>query len=83
MASPIWRAHNDLGQFDDARRCIAEAMTTAETTKERWSEAEVNRVAGEIAVKSSKPLRTRKSISSTHSPSRVSSKQSPLNCEPP
>jgi predicted ATPase len=29
-------------------------MTTMETTKERWSEAEVHRIAGEIALKSPK-----------------------------
>ena len=39
-----------LGQFDDAWRCIGEAMTAVETTKERWCEAEVNRIAGEIAL---------------------------------
>ena len=30
-------------------------MTTVETTKERWCEAEVNRIAGEIALKSPEP----------------------------
>jgi class 3 adenylate cyclase/predicted ATPase len=45
-------AHAELGQFDDAWRCIGEAMTTIETTKERCWEAEVHRVAGEIALKS-------------------------------
>ena len=45
----------ELGQFDNAWRCIAEAMTTMETTKERWVEAEVNRTAGEIALKSPEP----------------------------
>jgi predicted ATPase len=30
-------------------------MTTMETSKERWSEAEVNRIAGEIALKSAEP----------------------------
>ena len=30
-------------------------MTAVETTKERWFEAEVNRIAGEIALKSPKP----------------------------
>ena len=49
------RAHADLGQFDDAWRCIGEAMTAVETTKERWCEAEVNRIAGEIALKSPEP----------------------------
>ena len=48
-------AHADLGQFDDAWRCIGEAMSTIETTKERWCEAEVNRIAGEIALKSPEP----------------------------
>jgi predicted ATPase len=46
------RAHAELGQFEDARRCIGEAMTAVETTKEKWSKAEVHRVAGEIALKS-------------------------------
>jgi predicted ATPase len=45
-------AYAELGQFDDAWRCISEAMTAIETTKERWHEAEVNRTAGEIALKS-------------------------------
>jgi predicted ATPase len=47
-------AYGKLHQFDDAWRCIAEAISTAETTKERWCEAEVNRVAGEITLMSSK-----------------------------
>ena len=46
-------AYAELGQFDDAWRCIGEAMTAVDTTKERWCEAEVHRVAGEIALKSS------------------------------
>ena len=41
-----------LGKFDDARRYIAEAMTTMEASKEKWFEVEVNRIAGEIALKS-------------------------------
>jgi predicted ATPase len=49
------RAHAELGQFDDAWRCISEAITAMETTKERWCEAEVNRNAGEIALKSPEP----------------------------
>ena len=44
-------AHFDLGQLDDALRYIGEAMSTTEATKERWSEAEINRIAGEIALK--------------------------------
>jgi predicted ATPase len=45
-------AYAELGQFDDAWRCIREAMAIIETTKERWCEAEVNRIAGEIALMS-------------------------------
>jgi predicted ATPase len=43
-------AYAKLGQFDDAWRCIEEAITAVETTGERWCEAEVNRIAGEIAL---------------------------------
>jgi class 3 adenylate cyclase/predicted ATPase len=46
--SHLARAHTELGQFDDAWRCIGEAMTAVETTKEKWCEAEVYRIAGEI-----------------------------------
>jgi predicted ATPase len=45
-------AHAELGQLDEAWRCIGEAMSAIETTKERWFEAEVNRIAGEVASKS-------------------------------
>ena len=53
--SYLARAYAELGQFDDAWRCIGEAMTAVETTKERWCEAEINRIAGEIALKSPEP----------------------------
>ena len=33
--SYLARAHAELGQFDDAWRCIGEAMTAMETTKEK------------------------------------------------
>jgi predicted ATPase len=46
------RAYAELGQFDDAQRSISDAMSAVETTKERWCEAEVHRMAGEIALKS-------------------------------
>ena len=49
------KAHAELNQFDEAWRCIGEAVTTVETTKERWCEAEVNRIAGEIALLTPKP----------------------------
>jgi predicted ATPase len=49
------RAYAELGKFEDAWRCIGRAMTAVETTKETWYEAEVNRMAGEIALKSPEP----------------------------
>jgi predicted ATPase len=48
-------AYAKVGQFEEAWRCISEAMTAVETTKERWCEAEINRMAGEIAFTSPKP----------------------------
>jgi predicted ATPase len=49
------RAHAELGQFEEAWRCIGEAMTAAETTKEKCCEAEIHRTAGEIALMSPAP----------------------------
>jgi predicted ATPase len=43
-------AHAELDNFDDALSCIREAMTKVETTKESWFEAEIKRMAGEIAL---------------------------------
>ena len=58
--APSWLSHlalayADLGKFDDAWRKIDETMTAMETTKEKWCEAEVNRIAGEIALKTPEP----------------------------
>jgi predicted ATPase len=50
--SRLARAHADLSQFDEAQRCSDEAITVAETTNERWSEAEVHRIAGEVVLMS-------------------------------
>jgi predicted ATPase len=44
-----------LGWFEDASRCIHEAMNRVENTKERWCEAELSRIAGEIALLSRQP----------------------------
>ena len=57
---PLWlshltKAYAELGQFNDAWRCIGEALTAVETTKERWFEAELHRIAGEIALLSPEP----------------------------
>jgi predicted ATPase len=48
--SHLARANAELGQFGDAWRYMGEAMAAIETTKERWFEAEANRIAGEIAL---------------------------------
>jgi predicted ATPase len=53
--SYLTRAYAELGQLDDAWRSIGEAMTAVEANKESWYEAEVNRMAGEIAHKSPVP----------------------------
>ena len=45
------RAYAEVGQFDDAWHCIGEALSAVETTKERWYEAEINRIGGEIALR--------------------------------
>jgi predicted ATPase len=50
--SDLARAYAQLGQYDDAWRCIGEAITAMETTKEKWCEAEVHRAAAEIALMS-------------------------------
>jgi predicted ATPase len=59
MFLPMWLTHlaaayADLRQLDDALHCIGEAKSIVETTGERWCEAEVNRVTGEIALMSPK-----------------------------
>jgi tetratricopeptide (TPR) repeat protein len=47
--SHLATAHADLGQAEEARLYIDEALSTVEATKERLWEAEVHRLAGEIA----------------------------------
>ena len=48
-------AYAELGQFDNAWSSISEAVTAVKTTKESLWEAEAQRTAGEIALKSPKP----------------------------
>jgi class 3 adenylate cyclase/predicted ATPase len=48
-------AYAELGQFDNAWRCIDDAMTAEETTKERCWAAEVERTAGEIVLMPPEP----------------------------
>jgi predicted ATPase/class 3 adenylate cyclase len=49
------RVYAALGQFEQARRSIGEAMATIENTKEKLWEGEVHRTAGEIALMSPDP----------------------------
>jgi hypothetical protein len=59
LLSTLAKAHAELGQFDDAWRCSDEAMTAAGKTNDKWFETELNRVAGEIALKSPEPDRAK------------------------
>jgi class 3 adenylate cyclase/predicted ATPase len=45
-------AYAELNQPDDARHCIDDAIDKVERSKEKWCEAEVHRIAGEIALHS-------------------------------
>lgn len=51
----IAHAHVQVGEFENAWRCINEAVTAVETTKEKWFEAEVHRTAGEITLLAPEP----------------------------
>ena len=55
-------AYMGLGELNDAWRCIQEAMTTIDKTKEAWWEAEVQRVAGEIVLLSPEPDATKANV---------------------
>jgi predicted ATPase len=48
-------AYAELGQPDDARRSVDDAIDKVEMSKEKWCQAEVHRIAGEIALKSPAP----------------------------
>src|SRR5262249_50867573 len=50
--SHLAMAYAELGQPDDARRRINEAIEKVQISKEKWCEAEIHRMAGEIALKS-------------------------------
>jgi predicted ATPase len=57
--SNLAQAYAELGQFDDAWRCLGEAMTAVETTKETWCEADIYRISGEIALMAPEPDATK------------------------
>jgi predicted ATPase len=48
--SSLARTYAQLGRYDDAWSCIGEAFTSIKTRKETWCEADVYRIAGEIAL---------------------------------
>jgi predicted ATPase len=53
--SYLTRAYAELGQFGEASRCISEAIIAVQTTNESWYEADIHRIAGEIALTSPEP----------------------------
>jgi predicted ATPase len=53
--SYLAKAYGALDQFEEAWRCIDEALTAVETTKERWCEADIHRIAGELTLSSPEP----------------------------
>jgi class 3 adenylate cyclase/predicted ATPase len=44
------KAHADLRQFDDARRCISEAERTTQASGDKWLEADIYRISGEVTL---------------------------------
>jgi predicted ATPase len=50
FASRLAHAHAELGDFQEASRYIREAIQAVKTTKERWCEADISRIAGEITL---------------------------------
>ena len=52
MLSHLAISYGELGKLDDAWLCIDELTTTMKMTNERYFQAEVHRLAGEIALKS-------------------------------
>ena len=53
--SLLAKSYADLDQPDDALRLVDEAQDVIEKTGERWSEARVHCIAGEIALRSPQP----------------------------
>jgi class 3 adenylate cyclase/predicted ATPase len=60
VAMPNWLSHlawanAELGHFDDAWQCIEDALSLIERTGQNWTEAELLRIAGEIALREPTP----------------------------
>jgi hypothetical protein len=74
-------AYAEIGQLDDARRCIYDAIDKVEISKEKWCEAEAHRIAGEVELKSPEPDAVKaQAYFERASPLRVRSRQNPGNC---
>ena len=50
--SYLARCSAELDRFEDAWSYIEDALTAADRSKERWWQAETNRIAGEIVLRS-------------------------------
>jgi predicted ATPase len=50
--SRLAHAYAEAGRFEEAWRSIDEAINALETTKEKWCEADILRIAGEVALMS-------------------------------
>ena len=81
--SHLARAHGELGQVEEAKRCAEEATAVMNVTNERWYEAEIHRTAGEIALLlPDSDLAKAEGISSMHCRLRVNNNPSPGNSAP-
>jgi predicted ATPase len=72
-------ADAELGLFSEAWRCIGEATSSMETTQETVAEAELNCVAGKIALKSPERDDAKAEALSVPSPLPVNNKPNPGN----
>jgi predicted ATPase len=78
------KAHAEFGQFDDAWRCIDEALSTIEATKEKRWAAEINRVAGELRLRHPSEMQQKpNTILSAHSQLLANNKPNRGNSAPP
>jgi predicted ATPase/class 3 adenylate cyclase len=44
------QAYAELGQFEEAFRCVGEATRALQTSKEKWYEPDVHRIAGQVTL---------------------------------
>ena len=80
--SSLASAYAEAGRFSDAVRSIEEATAMRRTTGERWCDAEIKRIAGEIALKSPDQDAARAEVFE-RAPSPANSKQGHGNSAPP